>query len=145
MGSNFTEELSAILALNWTPAPKWGIQASASYINALNSSSVISLPREVFRLSGPEYFNPELPGMIDDGVGGLFYFPPGAIDRGNGVVAIPLPGQSTDLYQLDITLTYTFTAKFTSSLQFIHALRISELLLRNHQQNSLSLNLNYKF
>ena len=145
IGSNFTEELSAILALNWAPAPNWGIQANTSYINALNSGSVISLPLEVFRLAGPEYFKPELPGMVDDGVGGLFYFPPGATDRGNGVVAIPLPGQGTDLYQFGITLTHSFTAKFTSSLQFIHALRISDLLLRNHQQNTLSLNLNYLF
>ena len=83
--------------------------------------------------------------MVDDGFGQLFYFPPGSVDRGNGAVDLPLPGQSSDLYQVGVTVSRRFGERLTASLSYNYNLRTSDLQLRNFAQNMVTLSLNYQF
>ncbi len=143
-GNNFTEQLTGHLGLIWSGIENLGVQFDASYVNAKESGTVITLPRSNFAI-GPGAFQPSVPGMVDDGFGQLFYFPPGSVDRGNGAVDLPLPGQSSDLYQVGVTVSHRFGERLTASLGYNYNMRTSDLKLRNYAQNTVTLSLSYQF
>jgi hypothetical protein len=120
------------------------VQLSGGYVNAIDSGSALSLPRETFRI-GPEFFDPSVPGMLDDGLGRLYYFPPGALDLGNGIVSLPLPGRVSDFYTAGLMFNYRFSGRLSGYLAYNYSLRTSDLQLRNFNQNTVMLGLNYQF
>jgi len=143
-GNNFTEQIFANIGLSWTGIDNLGVHADASYVNAKESGTVITYPRSQFQI-GPSDFRPGVPGMVDEGFGNLFYFPPGVVDRGNGVVDIPLPGQGTDMVQFGLSVSRHFGRKLTGAISYGYALRVSDLRLRSYSQNTVTLNLSYQF
>jgi hypothetical protein len=143
-GNNFTEQLFANATLSWSATEKTTLQLSVGYVNSTESGSALSLPRDAFRI-GPESFDPSIPGMVDDGQGELYYFPAGAVDLGNGIVSLPLPGRVSDSYTAGLTLNYRFSNKLSGNLSYTHSLRSSDLQLRNFSQNIVMLGLNYQF
>jgi hypothetical protein len=143
-GNNFTEQLFANVVLSWNATERATLQLTGGYVNSKDSGSALSLPREAFRI-GPESFRPGVPGMVDDGLGELYYFPPGAADLGNGIVSLPLPGQISDSYTVGLALNHRFSNKLSGNLSYTYSLRSSDLQLRNFNQNTVMLGLNYQF
>lgn len=143
-GNNFTEQLFGNASLNWSATDKLGIQLSAGFTQATESGNFLTLSRETFRIS-PNSFDATIPGMVDDGGGRLYYFPPGVLDLGGGLVTLPLPGRSSQMFQSGVTINYRFTTKLSGSLSYGYNIRQSDLQLRNYTQHMVSLGLNYYF
>jgi len=143
-GNNFTEQFFANVILSWNVTERATFQLSGGYVNSTDSGSELSLPREAFRIP-PESFDPTIPGMVDDGLGELYYFPPGSVDLGNGIVSLPLPGRVSENYTAGLTLSYRFSNNLSGSLGYTYGVRSSDLQLRNFNQNTVMLSLNYQF
>jgi hypothetical protein len=145
LGSNFTKQFTTTYGLFWNGIENLGVNLSGSYAIVEESGTVQSLPRDpTFRIS-PAEFDPSVPGMVDEGFGRLFYFPPGFVDRGNGVVDFTAPGRKSDLFQVSIGATRSFGRKLSGSLIYTHSFRTSDIGLRGFAQNIVTLSANYQF
>lgn len=146
LGSNFTKQFTTSYGLTWTGIDRLGLNLSASYVNAEESGSSQTLPRDSRRIPLSQYVQ-GAPGMVDEGLGRLYYFPPGYVDQGAaaGTVILSQPGRKTDWFQVSIGASHAFGRKLSGNLTYTYAIRNSSVSLRNFAQNTVTLGLNYQF